>query len=415
MCGKKYVREAFISLCLISILAGCGSNSTANNSATTAPPTGISKRVLVSNTSNNVINMLDANKDIGSSKSFTVTGPTKLASAGGTTISMSGTTNQVVVIDNKTEVVTATVLVADTPFDIAISPDGKTAWAAVRNPGFVQKIDTATGNILFTVVVPSVKRLALSPTGSKLLAFSDDPQSVPAPNTNAVVLIDTANPTTTGTLLTNAAFDQPFTAVFNGSETQAFILSCGAECGGTAANVIRVDFSTATPSFSAAIPVTAATVGLVNNGNLYVAGTPLASASGSLQVISTSALTAGPVIPITNGRHGVIAMSTNSHLYIGAAACTPSAANAQNQLRGCLSIFNTGTAVSATNPVFPLESSLRQNFDVTAFQQISARNVMYVAQGAELDIFDITTDAPSTSITQIDFVGKVFGVVQIDP
>jgi ferredoxin len=46
---------------------------------------------------------------------------------------------------------------------------------------------------------------------------------------------------------------------------------------------------------------------------------------------------------------------------------------------------------------------------------VSGRNVMYVCQGAEFDIFDITTDALASSITQIDIVGKVFGAVQIDP
>jgi hypothetical protein len=412
MRGKKYVREAFIPLVLAGVLAGCGSKASTTN---TPPPTGIAKRALVSNSSTGTINLLDANKDAVSSKTFGANGPTKMVTAGGITLVMSGNANQVSIIDNKQEIVTFVALVADIPFDIAISPDGKTGWAAVRNPGFVQKIDTGTGNILLSVRVPSVSRLALSPNGTKLLAFSDDPQTIPAPNTNAVFLIDTASPPATGTPLTNAALDQPFTAVFNGSETQAFILNCGAECGGTTASVVQVDFSTATPAFSAAVPVSAATVGLISGGNLFVAGTPFGSASGTLQVISTTALTAGPAIAITNGRHNIMSLAGNNHLYIGATNCTPGPTNAQNQLRGCLSIFNTGAAASASNPVFPLESALRQNFDVTAFQPISGRSVMYVCQGAELDIFDVAADAPSTSIQQLDFVGKMFGVVQIDP
>jgi hypothetical protein len=40
---------------------------------------------------------------------------------------------------------------------------------------------------------------------------------------------------------------------------------------------------------------------------------------------------------------------------------------------------------------------------------------MYVVQGAELDIFDTTLDAPSPTITQIDIVGVAFDVLQIDP
>jgi hypothetical protein len=48
-------------------------------------------------------------------------------------------------------------------------------------------------------------------------------------------------------------------------------------------------------------------------------------------------------------------------------------------------------------------------------QPISGRNVAYVVQGGELDFFDLSTDAVSTTITPIDIVGKAIGVVQIDP
>ncbi|HZD94196.1 MAG TPA: hypothetical protein VE133_08080, partial [Candidatus Sulfotelmatobacter sp.] len=65
--------------------------------------------------------------------------------------------------------------------------------------------------------------------------------------------------------------------------------------------------------------------------------------------------------------------------------------------------------------VFPVESSFRQNFNVTGLQPISNRNVIYVVQGGELDIFDTTTSAAATGITQLDIVGTAFDVVQIDP
>ena len=70
---------------------------------------------------------------------------------------------------------------------------------------------------------------------------------------------------------------------------------------------------------------------------------------------------------------------------------------------------------STSAAVFPTESSFRQNFDVTGLQPISGRNIIYVVQGAELDIFDTTTDTLAPGVTQIDVVGKAFDVVQIDP
>ena len=52
---------------------------------------------------------------------------------------------------------------------------------------------------------------------------------------------------------------------------------------------------------------------------------------------------------------------------------------------------------------------------MTGFQPISGRNIIYIVQGAELDIFDTNTDALASGITQLDVVGKAFDVVQIDP
>ena len=411
MDGKKYVRETIIVL-LACLLAGCGSNTSSNN---TPPPTGLTKRVLISNTSTNTVNMIDAQKDKPAAKTFGANAPTKMVSAGGKTVVLDSSANVISIIDNATEQVTFTPLLADVPFDIAISPDGKTAWAAVRNPGFVQSVDTATGNITHSVIVPSASRLAMSPNGSKLLAFSDDPQNLPT-NANSFFAIDTANPPANGTPFAMTAGDQPFTGVFGSSETQVFVLNCGTECGGTKApSVVRVDLTGAAPNAAVTGTIKGATVGLLNTGKLFIAGTPVGSPTGTLQVIDTASLTAGADIAITDGRHTIMSLASNNHLYIGASGCTPGPINAQNLVQGCLSIFNTGAASGPGNPVLPLESAFRQNFDVTALQPISGRNVLYVCQGSEFDIFDITADAPAASIQQIDIVGKAYGVVLIDP
>ena len=101
----------------------------------------------------------------------------------------------------------------------------------------------------------------------------------------------------------------------------------------------------------------------------------------------------------------------NNRVYVGAIGCTVDTGTAANTDRGCLTIFNTGS--SATT--FPAESSFRQNFDVTGLQPISGRNVIYVVQGGEIDIFDTNTDALATGITQLDVVGKAIDAVLIDP
>ena len=80
-------------------------------------------------------------------------------------------------------------------------------------------------------------------------------------------------------------------------------------------------------------------------------------------------------------------------------------------IRGCLTIFN----ITSLATIFPTESSFRQNFNVTGLLPITGRNVIYVVQGGALDIFDTSTDALETGITQIDIVGDAQDAVLIDP
>jgi DNA-binding beta-propeller fold protein YncE len=403
----------FLVASLALALAGCGS-STSNN----APkPTGLKKRILLSNTTAGTVTVMDAQKDLLSTKVLGVSSPTKMLTAGGTTIAMDNSGSLITVIDDTTEAVTFMAPIGDQPFDIAISPDGKNAWAAMRNFGFVQSVDTTTGVARPVLRIGNARRLVMSPNGTKLLVFPDPQGQVP-PNTSTFFVVDTA--TSSVQAVTDAThLDEPFTAVFNGSETQAFILNCGPECGGTTASVVFADFTNPVAAFSANILVPGATVGLINGSNLYVAGTPPQpppvagcpiSRCGVLTVINATALTAGAQIPITDGDHEKMAFA-NNRVYVGASGCTVQPGLLPNTVRGCLTIFNSSTSAVG----FPTESSFRQNFDVTGFQPISGRSIIYVVQGAELDIFDTNTDTLAPGVTQLDVVGKAFDVVQIDP
>jgi len=405
---------------LAVLVAGCGGSSSSSGQP---KPTGLKKRVLLTNQQSNAINLLDAQKDVFTTKNFGATSPSKVVTAGGQTVVLDSTLADLTIIDNTKEQVTATAVLDDILSDIAITNDGKTAFAAERNLGAVQFVSTADGAVSPSIIhVPAARRLVMSPNGTKLLIFSD-PQS--QTNINTFFVIDTA--TKALAAVSSPNLDQPITAVFGSSETQAFVLNCGGECGGTAAGVVSVDFSGvfSTPAVPATVstPVSVpggATVGLLNGSNLFVAGSaapttgpgaacPL-SRCGALTVISTGSLTVSSSLPITDGLHQKMALA-NSRLYIGAGGCTVDPGTAANTVRGCLSIFNTGTP----GVKFPQESSFRQNFDVTGLQPISGRGVIYIIQGGELDIFDTSTDALATGITQLDVVGRAFDAVLIDP
>lgn len=411
---NSYLSQFWVAVLALA-LAGCGSSTQSNQ----PKPTGLKKRVLLSNQASSTVNLLDAQKDTFTTKNIGAASPTKLVTAGGTTVAMDGVGSLITVIDNATEAVTFAAPIGDLPFDIAIEPNGKKAWAAMPDFGFVQAVDTTTGTAFQVLRISNARRLVMSPKGTKMLVFPN-PQSQVPPNTHTFFVVDT----TTGSFqtITDAVhLDQPFTAVFGSSDTQAFVLNCGAECGGVAASVVSVDFTNPAPVFAPAvpIPVPGATVGLMNGTNLYVAGTspmlpvgltcPI-SACGELTVINTGALTAGNPVAITDGIHEKMAFA-NNRIYVGAHGCTVDPGTAANTVRGCLSIFNT----SSSAVTFPTESSFRQNFDVTGLQPISGRSIIYVVQGGEIDFFDTNTDAVASGITPLDVVGKAIDAVLIDP
>ena len=405
---------------MAAAIIGCGSSTSSKQ----PKPTGLKKRVLVSNQQSSTVNLLDAQKDVFTAKNFGVTSPSKMATSGGQTVVLDSGQLSMTIIDNTKESVTGAAVLDDVPFDVAITKDGTLAFAAERNLGEVRFATTVDGTASPQILhVPSPRRLVMSPGGTKLLVFSD-PQT--ASNIHSIFVIDVASKVVA--TITSPNFDQPFTGIFNGtSDTQAFILNCGAQCGGTAASVISVDFSgvfanPATPAtFGPSVSVPAATVGLLDGGSLYVAGTPVPAPTGPgaacplsrcglLTIVNATNATAGTPIPVTDGIHGKMALA-NGRLYIGASGCTVDPGTGVNSVRGCLTIFNTGTPGTK----FPEESAFRQNFDVTGLQPISNRSVIYVVQGGELDIFDLTTDARAANITQIDIVGTAIDVVQIDP
>ncbi|HJX83742.1 MAG TPA: hypothetical protein VJ723_05310, partial [Candidatus Angelobacter sp.] len=296
-----------------------------------------------------------------------------------------------------------------------ISTDGKTAYAAMRNVGEVAVFNTTTGGLQIITGLPVVTRLVEGPNEHKMLAFSDGANGLITPGQGTFFVIDTG--TNTAKPVTAPQLDQPFSAVFDTSDSSdntAFILNCGPECGGTTASVMKVNFSNpSAPVFGPAIPVSAATAGVLSGSSVLVAGTPPGSASGTFQTVNPSSLTASAPVAIANGHHTRMVLASNNRVYIAASACTavPDPNPSLNLTRGCLTIVNT----TSSAVVMPEVSSFRKNFDVTGIQPISGRTVVYVCFGGELDIFDTNTDTAIVPSPPIDVVGNAFGVVQIDP
>jgi DNA-binding beta-propeller fold protein YncE len=207
-----------------------------------------------------------------------------------------------------------------------------------------------------------------------------------------VSVIDTASATKTNSL-NFPQFDRPVFAIFTSDDTKAFVFNCGPECGGRQASITVLDMASKTPGTQ--IPVSAATVGLLDGTNLYVAGSQ--GTAGKLDIINTSTLSVSKSgVAISDGFHSTIALANNK-LFVGSQSCS-------NQTSGCLTIFDTGAQTAVIDaPKGP----------VTGMQPISGRPIVYVCEGGELRIYNTTTGAEQTSPT-IDIVGRAFDVKAID-
>jgi hypothetical protein len=360
--------------------------------------------------------------------------------------------NQLSIINNASESSAAQVPLHGMTESFVVSPDSSTAYVAVPTAlvtgqsqgaidvialgsGSVNAISCPPGNPTPAVCVstdpnlkgvnPPFRFLSIGNTGNRLLAFSQGSgQNFDSiPNVVAVIApssVGTADPVVTFV----PGFDRPVWAYFSSDDTTAYVVNCGAECGGTQASIQPLDLTTNTAGTAVKVP--AASVALVSNSTMYLAGTPAspqpcpsgtqATSCGLLTIFDLShmAVTNNTPIVITDGYHNRIALGANGQLFIGARTCTeivPPVPPPQGaEVRGCLSIYNTLTTTVGTVPpggvlIPPV------NGDVTGIEPIATRDVVYVIQGGSLLIYDATFDALYDNPNDSNNPGQIFGLV----
>ena len=412
----------FVIVMVACFLISCGGGNSSSSSSGTVSK--IAKRAFVSNQATSVIEIVDAARDtlpLNSSTQlpFTIgagSAPTLMVETVDkkNTIVYGSAADTLSVIDNSKEAVTNSVNLRNPTESFAISQDDRFLFVAERNTiasgatsGAVEIFDLNNVSAGATVVsVPGARQLVLSHNGSTLLVFSD--------NVNTLSLINTSNlaaaPIVVGTTTAPFTFDRPVFAVFSSDDSTAYILSCGSECGGTALTSDDQPKVTAmmvsTQAIGASVNVSAARTALLNGTTLYVAGTN--SIGGQLTVLNAATLTpmvAGIAIP--DGIHDRINLGSNGKLFIGARACS-------NITQGCLAIYDTTTNPTTAVIHAPLPSSSGGNLpaDVTAIEPIPNRNVVYVCEGGELNIYNTTTSSLQTNPV-IDIVGNAIDVKEV--
>ena len=376
------------------LLASCGGDSSPSNAP---PPTSqLAKRAFVSNEFSGILQIVDANTDTLDSQFINSgTGPQTIVVSGDkkTTVVFTAGSNSLLLVDNATEAGLATAGLPGYTDSLGVSSNGSKVYAAIRNApsttgtplGVVSFVDfTAVTNT--SVDVPLARRLVLGPSGAKLLVFSD--------NSDSVTVIDTASKAVTVV----GGFDRPVWGVFSSDSSKAYILNCGPECGGFTASVTELNNLGGVPSLGTDTPVSAATVGVLDGANLYVAGTVATGAGGGrLDVLNTSGLSVSKSgVVINDGYHTTMAVS-NGRLFVGSRACS-------NLTEGCLSIYNSGAGTAAIGT---------PKGEVTGMQAISGRNIVYVCEGGELRIYDSSTSSEKLP-APVNIVGKAWDVKTVD-
>jgi len=381
---------------LVLVLFLCSCSNSNSSSSTSNPTSGVKPRAFVSNSFAGSLQIVDAGKDVlvqtnsitvGVDPGLMVLAPNKAT----TLVFNNGGGNNVSVVDNATESQTTTIPLPGPTQDIVISPDNNTAYAACptasplgKPAGALQLVDLVGNTATTELDIPGVRRIVLNHAGTRILAFSD--------NSDSVSVVDTTKLGLSNPITTVSGFDRPVWAVFSDDDSTAYILNCGPECQGVSAGVTQLNMSTNTPGLSTALA--GATYGTLLNGTLYVAGS--ASGTGTLQTLDPGSLAASSPIGISAGFHDRMELASDNKLFIGATGC--------GTAKGCLTVFD----INAKTAVVDTPSG-----DVTGIAPIANRSVAYVIEGGELRVFDTKTSAPSTTIF-IDIVGPAVDVKEVD-
>jgi hypothetical protein len=437
------------SLCAILNLAACGGSKS-------GPPSGLINRVLASqsvtsttvfgglvtvNGYNDTIPGYPAERPLPAGTS---PGLMAISPARNIVTAFDSGSNSIFAINTVSENSMGQVHLPGPTFSMSVPTSDPVGYAAVPSasvPGFsllgeVEVMNLTSGSISSSIGVSNAQTVIPTSDGSQLLVLSNDSDTItlltPARALPGVDLscYSTTNPPPNDVCAVIPGFDRPVFAIVN--QNVAYILNCGAECGGTQASVQTLSlippYTSGTP-----IPVNGATYALLSGTNLYVAGNgtptgPLcaslpnaaptqATYCGTLDIVNLATNTDpyfnNPAleIAIPDGYHNQMDMSINNQLFVGSENCTNigDAANPSGEVRGCLAILNTNTGAETIPP---------ENGDVNGLQSFTSRQVEYVAEGGQLFVYDTLTDALYISdyVPQgtINIVGYVDNVKAID-
>jgi hypothetical protein len=417
------------SLSLVALCLSCGGSETTYTCVTSAgktttttsrsqcnyPParstttyTYIENRAFITNYITGVIDIVDTDTDELSTNVIALaSGPTFMKSTPDqlTTLVYNSGSASGAAVYNPAEKLGSTSTFSGTTDTMIPGPSNQTYYIALRDyvnssgpTGAVQLVNFAIPEVTATISVAQARWLALSHDGTRLLVMADNSDDIYVINPLSSV------PYAIKLSVPSGTFSRPVDAFFSADDTKAWVLSCGPECGGTTAGLQEVTLATATVDKS--ISLAAGRAAVRSGDTLYVTGAPSGStANGVVQSVDMDAMTAGTAVAIGPGTHTYIKY-LGGQVLVGGVNC---GANS-----GCLSIWNPANATATVTA-----SALG---NVTGFDYVTSRKVYYVAEGGNLNIYDLNGKAvtplssgmlPNSKFQALDIVGRAWDVLMV--
>ena len=480
---------AFLLLALAALFTGCGGRPyhtpPYNYAGRPIPPSKLLQRVLVVYGNGGALTsggaqMLDAERDIRFNvyqpnstfpiRGFSTTGlPIQLFNYPEQTLGVVFAADKSVgSINYGTEAFTnATVpssVFATLPTSVFVPSDLAFVYAAEETSGLFLVDDLAAG-AQYNFSLPGAYRVAVNPSHTVVLIMTRNSDSVyrllrlstaqapPAgaidcqPLNQPIYCILPVGSTQANGSVSEPAFHRPQYAYFSPDGSQAYILSCGRECGGTGddaqpaihyANTASLNVlsypssSTYTSPVVKTIPLPGATAAISDGNTVYVAGQQLLSDgyfSGVLSVIPNSANAPSATLGISDGTHTKMLFADDNTLWIGSQNCSSGERRASGQNYNCLTRYVTTSNTASVVPnVTPGSSTTvpnpNENLDpyyygsLTGICWVEGLHKVYTAyggqvhafhtaDGSELDNRDITVQGTAIDVGYMDATSNV--------
>ncbi len=351
-----------------------------------------------------------------------------------------------------------------------VPEDTQAVYSAVERQGLfimsapaTASLTTASLPTTYTFPVPSVYKVIANPSHTvvllmlrnsnlvyRLLLLNSNQSTPPGaltcqPVNKPVYCIIPVGATQADGSVSEPSFHRPVDAYFSPDGSQVYFMSCGRECGGSAAtgddvpavnfanlNSLRIDYyppsaTYVSPVVSTTVVPGGATQALSDGTTVYVAGQSLQADGffgGNLSLIPLSTLKVAASYPISDGTHTKMLFADNNTLWVGSSNCASGERAAHNQNYNCLTRFDMTAKSAAIVPAvtpgttatvpYPNENQDQYYYgSLTGLAWVENLNKVYTAYGGQVHAFN-TADGSEINNINITVQGTANDVSYLD-